>query len=110
VVIIAMAGGRIMRAIPSTIGKLRVVCYTPLDSRHRHTGNTTQIVGGVVLGAAAGLAICIDEKSECFFLFGCDEQWTCLSDTWHETLEEAKEQAEFEYEGVSGTWVVREPS
>ncbi len=27
-----------------------------------------------------------------------------ITDTWHATLEEALEQAEFEYEGVSKTW------
>ena len=30
--------------------------------------------------------------------------WQFITDTWHETLDEAFRQAEFEYEGVSGTW------
>jgi hypothetical protein len=37
-------------------------------------------------------------------LFGCNAEWDSVTDTWHQTLEEAKEQAEFEYEGVSETW------
>jgi hypothetical protein len=36
-----------------------------------------------------------------------DKDWQFITDTWHESLEEAFRQAEFEYEGVSKTW--REP-
>jgi hypothetical protein len=28
-----------------------------------------------------------------------------VTDTWHETLDEAKEQAEYEYEGIRNTWI-----
>ena len=94
-----------MQPIPSVIGGARVVCYTPIDSRHNHTGHTKQIVGGVLLGPSAGLAICQYEGEECFYLFGCDEYWTSLCDTWHETLDDAKEQAEHEYEGTGKTWI-----
>lgn len=80
------------------------MCYTPIDQRHRHTGNTKQIVGGVVLGPAAGLVICQYSDDTAFYLFGCDAQWKSQSDTWHEELEDAKAQAEFEYEGTSKTW------
>ena len=36
----------------------------------------------------------------------CDPAWNTVTDTWHETLEDALEQAEFEYEGVAETWNV----
>jgi hypothetical protein len=87
------------------IGVAIVICYTPIDDRHRHTGNCHQIVAGVLQGAVAGLAICQYEGEDSFYLFGCDEKWQSVTDTWHETLEDAKRQAEFEYEGVSATWV-----
>ncbi len=93
-----------MRPAPPTVSGAIVVCYTSIDSRHRHTGNTKQIVGGVVLGPASGLAICQYEGDTAYYLFGCDAEWNSLTDTWHETLEDAKEQAEFEYEGTSNTW------
>ena len=99
-----------MEPCPSHIGGAKVICYTPIDERHHPTGNTKQIVNGVVLGPAAGIAICQYEGEEYFYLFGCDEQWNCRSDTWHEELEDAKAQAEFEYQGTSGTWATgREP-
>ncbi|MGQ9547059.1 MAG: hypothetical protein ACUVWS_00380, partial [Roseiflexus sp.] len=55
---------------------------------------------------AAGLAICQYEGETSCYLFGCDSDWNAVTDTWHETLEDALDQAEFEYEGVSKTWNV----
>jgi hypothetical protein len=91
--------------IPSKIGGANVVCFTPIDSRRRHTGNCRQIVAGALQGTAAGLTICQYEGKDSFYLFGCDENWNSVTDTWHQTLENAKHQAEFEYEGVSNTWI-----
>ena len=59
-----------------------------------------------VLGAMAGLAICQYHDDPSYYLFGCDADWHVLTDTWHETIEAAKKQAEFEYSGVSETWQV----
>ena len=93
-----------MKSAPRSIGGAKVICFTPIDSRHRHICNCRQIVAGVLQGAAAGLAICQYEGQDGYYLFGCNAEWDSVTDTWHQTLEEAKEQAEFEYEGVSETW------
>jgi hypothetical protein len=79
--------------------------FTPIDQRHRHTGDCRQIVAGQLQGPAAGLAICTHGDDEGYFLFGCDAAWNCLTDTWHQTVEDAMRQAEFEYEGVSRSWI-----
>ena len=97
-----------MKKVPNEIDRARVVLYTPIDERHKHTGNCQQIVAGELMGPAAGLAICQYEGEDSYYLFGCDENWDTVTDTWHETLEEAKAQAEFEYEGVTATW--RQPN
>jgi hypothetical protein len=34
-----------------------------------------------------------------------DEEDDCVADTWHPTLEDAKKQAQFEYEIEEGDWV-----
>lgn len=81
-----------------------MVCYSPIDERHRFTGKTRQIVNGQLMGAMAGLAICQPGGSSEFYLFGCDADWTVVTDTWHQSLDEAKDQAKFEYEGISQTW------
>jgi len=89
---------------PVTIGNAKVICFTAIDSRHRHTGNTRQIVGGELVGPACGLAVCQYPGEDSFYLFGCDSSWETITDTWHQSLEEAQAQAEFEYAGVSVTW------
>jgi hypothetical protein len=96
-----------MKPIPERVDGAKVICFTLIDSRHRPTGNCKQIVNGLMLDSADGLAICQYEGETSFYLFGCDCDWNILSDTWHQTLEEAKAQAEFEYEGASTTWHYR---
>ncbi len=93
-----------MGPAPREIGGAKVICFTPIDERHRPTGNCKQIVAGVLRVPAAGLAICQYPGENCYYLFGCNATWESITDTWHQSLEEAKEQAEFEYRGVSATW------
>jgi hypothetical protein len=94
-----------MKEPPAVLGGSPLVRWSVIDGRHRPTGNCRQIVAGRLQGPAAGLAIC-GAGHEAFYLFGCDGDWNTVTDTWHETLEGALEQAEFEYEGVTATWNV----
>jgi hypothetical protein len=94
-----------MKPCPSLVGGARVICYSPIDKRHRFTGACKQIVAGQLMGAMAGLAICQYDGEDAFYLFGCDAEWQTITDGWHQTLDEAKRQAEFEYEGISKTWI-----
>lgn len=89
---------------PESIDGARLVRWTVIDERHRPTGNCAQIVDGVLQGPAAGLAICQYEGDSAYYLFGCDFEWNSATDTYHERLEDALGQAEFEYEGVTATW------
>jgi hypothetical protein len=93
-----------MKPAPKIVGTFPVVCYSPIDERHRFTAKTRQIVRGELMGAMGGLAICQPPGSQEFYLFGCDVDWNVVTDTWHQSLDEAKEQAEYEYEGISKTW------
>lgn len=52
----------------------------------------------------AGLAVCRYEDGGGFYLFYCDGEWNVVTDTYHESVEGAKNQAEFEYEGVGNAW------
>ena len=99
-----------MSAVPSEIGGARVVCYAPIDARSRPTGYCKHYHGSTLLGPAAGLAICQYKGESYYYLFGCDETWRSVTDSWHETLDDAKRQAELEYEGVTRAWVHRSES
>lgn len=94
-----------MAETPRIIDGANVVCFTPIDGRHQPTGECRQIVAGIVQGPASTLAICQYKGEDCFYLFGCDADWNSVTDTWHETLDNALGQAEFEYVGVSKTWL-----
>lgn len=94
-----------MKPCPPIVGGAQVVCYTSIDERHRFTGRCKQLVAGQLMGPMAGLAICQYEHETAFYLFGCDADWQSVTDTWHKTLDDAKHQAELEYEGVSHTWI-----
>jgi hypothetical protein len=93
-----------MNRAPKMMGGVEVVLYSPIDERHRFTRNTKQIVRGKLMDSMAGLAICTNNPDS-FYLFECDENWNVVTDTWHASLEDAKHQAEFEYEGISKTWM-----
>jgi hypothetical protein len=92
-----------MQTPPEYINGAKVIVFTPIDERHRLTGNCRQIVAGTLQGPLAGLAICRYNADGCY-LFGCDTSWSSVTDTWHQTVEEAMRQAKFEYKGVTMTW------
>jgi hypothetical protein len=90
-----------MKPAPDRMGSdMKVLYYSPIDERHRFTITS--------MGPIAGLAICYNEAEQDYFLFGCDSKLNEVTDTWHQTLEEAMSQAESEYEGISKTWVKKE--
>jgi hypothetical protein len=89
---------------PQQVAAASVLLFTPIDERHRHTGNTRHELNGVLQGPVAGLAICPEGNGSGYYLFGCNAAWEVVTDTWHASVEEAMNQAEFEYGGVSATW------
>lgn len=78
--------------------------YTVLDDRHTKTENTRHFVYGQLIEKINGLAICKYDNDLGYYLFGCDEAWNSITDTYHDSIEDAKEQAEFEYKNSMTTW------
>jgi hypothetical protein len=89
---------------------LRVLYYSTIDERHRFTGaNERRFVGGpladeILFPPMAGLAICQAPEGDRVLLIGCDHAWRPQWSTGCVSVALAKEQAEFEYEGVNRTW------
>ena len=93
---------------PDLLEGARVLGFAVVDASVVPTGGTTHRVEAVVLGPAAGLAIARYDGDEQFYLFYCDPAWQVVTDTCHPSLELAREQAEFEYRGVSALWHTRQ--
>jgi hypothetical protein len=97
-----------MNNCPPKIGDATVIEWAFVDETVRATGNTVHRINGPVLGTVPGLAICQYEHDNAFYLIYCSEQWDPYTDTWHQSIEDAKAQAEFEYEGIDSHWRKRD--
>jgi hypothetical protein len=89
-------------AVPLFLAGLPVVAYALVDPHRGPRGGAAEFMRGERFVPAA-LAICRDAEGG-FYLFGCDAEWNTVTDTWHESVEDAQHQAEFEHAGVSETW------
>jgi hypothetical protein len=88
--------------LPRLIGGGRVVKYAEVTPDVRPTNATQHILPTGIAGPAAALAI-VDDKADTggFFLFGLDAEGRVETDTWHESVEAALDQAAFEYVGLA---------
>jgi hypothetical protein len=89
--------------VPDIVGGARVIYHTRIDSRHEPTGACRHVVADQEIGTVWSLAICQYDGEPSFYLFRCEADYIPITDTWHQTLQEAFDQAEFEYRGSSRT-------
>jgi len=86
-----------MQSPPECLGKARVLQFASL-ARSQPTGKTRHIVGGVEAKEFAALAIArYDSEPDGVYLFYCDPSWNVITDTWHEDVAAAIDQANFEF-------------
>jgi hypothetical protein len=91
---------------PNEIDDAQLIAYLVLDeNKHQRTGNTQHFVDGSLTANFHGLAICSYEGSDGYYLFYCDSSWESVTDTYHDTIADAKDQAEFEYSNTENDWV-----
>ncbi len=89
---------------PERIDGAQVVAYAVLDHECRSTGRCVHRHGEKRLGPFAALAIATYDGEGCYYLLYCDQNWTCVADTYHDSVEGTMRQAESEYKGVAGKW------
>lgn len=94
-----------MITAPSHLDKAKVLAYAVLDDRQLPTGKCRHVVGGIEVSDFAYLAICQYDGDDGFYLFYCGVEWKVVTDTFHFTMDEARDQAEMEYQNISSTWV-----
>ena len=93
-----------MHAPADKLNGARVICFTPLDERHVPTEATRHFRGGALQRGFAGLVIAQYPGESGYYLFYCDKDWGIQNDTLHESVQDAKAQAEFEFRGSTDTW------
>ena len=82
---------------PEFLDGARVLQYASL-ARSQPSGKTRHVVEGSEISRFASLAIArYDSGSEGVYLFYCDEQWNVVTDTLHEDVASAIQQANFEF-------------
>jgi hypothetical protein len=90
-------------AIPVELDGARVVKYATVSSDVEPTGATRHVVAGIETEPAAALAIARYADDNGFYLFYLDRAGNVVTDTLHESLEAAMDQAAFEYRGLN--WI-----
>ncbi len=87
---------------PKEIGGANVIGYAIIGSDNTRTGNSKQIVAGETKAAATAMIIAQYDNDSAYYVFGCyGPEWATETDTWHEDLEDAIEQLDWEYENLS---------
>jgi len=83
---------------------LTVNLFVASLSGHASTGRATHRRDGRILPKPSSLTISKVDSNPGFFLFYYDERGELMTDTYHDTIEGAFEQAQFEFGIVSHEW------
>ena len=86
-----------------------VIAFVNLLPKHVRTGRTEHWAEGAIAARPKTLQIChYDGARDAFYLFHLDKHQKVLTDTFHETIAEAMEQARFEFEINPDDWTMVE--
>jgi len=77
-----------------------------LGSSHRPSGKTRHLQGSELLPTPSELRIVKYPGDSGFYLFYCDDTGAEFTDTYHDTLEGALAQAQWEFEVKKNDWEV----
>ncbi|MES2428939.1 MAG: hypothetical protein V4560_18305 [Bacteroidota bacterium] len=83
---------------PNYLGEAKVICYAVVNLISLR--NEEQKL-------ACFVTICQYKPNDGYYLFYCDSNWNVFADTWHEIVEDAQDQAEYDYAGISNKWISR---
>jgi hypothetical protein len=81
-----------MNNVPAIIGNAKVICYAVVNLLDNEEKNRSR---------ENGFAVCQCDGEQGYYLFSCDANWKEFADTWHENIDDAIDQAEYECSGIS---------
>nr|WP_067055002.1 hypothetical protein [Mucilaginibacter sp. L294] len=82
-----------MNDVPAIVGNARVIYYAVVNLLDSNINEDRKQI--------AGFTICQSENEQGYYLFSCDSNWKEFADTWHESIDDAIDQAEYECNGIS---------
>jgi hypothetical protein len=97
-----------MHQPPQTLDGAKVLAVADLGGSTA-TGRTVHMVDGEIVVTPAALAIAEYEGESGVYLFYCDPEWGVVTDTFHESVDSAVEQAQWEYTDVVFVGVTGQP-
>ena len=68
----------------------KVLLFARLHAGAQRTGRTVHKISGAAAPRLEGLVIIEEATGGPYYLLYCDQDWKSLTDTWHETLKDAK--------------------
>ncbi len=81
--------------VPNHLGEAKVICFAVVNLIPLRNGDQKP---------ACFITICQYKPGDGYYLFYCDSDWNVFADTWHETIEDAQDQAAYDYTGISNKW------
>ena len=93
-----------MDECPDRLNGAKVLLFSPIDERHTATNRTCHSRDGERRTGFAGLAGENYPNDPGCYLFYCDKNWIVMNGTYHDSIDQAKSQAEWEFEGTAKTW------
>jgi hypothetical protein len=90
------------------VANYSIVQQVTLDERNQPTGETRHVISGTEMSAPATLRIVRFRTYPGYYLLYLDETGRELTDTYHESLAGAVDQARWEYRVQPGQWEICE--
>jgi hypothetical protein len=88
----------------SDMADYRLLWKIKLGERHTPTGKTRHYLGGAEAPTPVELRIIRYPDDPGYYLFYCDGEGVEFTDTYHDTVDEAKAQAEWEFNVKPEEW------
>jgi hypothetical protein len=86
-----------------------VLLWDVVDTTRSNNAEGSDVGAAGAANPVAGLAVCRYDAQPGVFLFECDHDWNSLTDSWHQTAQEAVREGERAHSGAAMTWIEGTP-
>jgi len=100
-------GGKIRNEDKIDLPHFRNMVRTRSSALWHYSGLPPEVTGGVGKRAVIGFPVLLvlEERADGIFLFRFGADGVCVGDTWHASVEDAKQQTVYEYKDSMTGWI-----